>query len=718
MNSDDVERPTGPAEILQVRDLHVHFPGESGPVHAVRGVSWALREGEVLGIVGESGSGKSTNALAMIGLLPPGAEVTGSVRFRDRELVGLSEQQLSGVRGASVAIVFQDPLSSLNPVYSVGYQVAEAVRAHHPKLSAADALERAVELLDLVGIPNARDRAADYPHEFSGGMRQRVVIAITMANNPDVIIADEPTTALDVTIQAQVLAALRTAREQTGAAAVLITHDLGVVAGQADRVMVMYAGKVVELGTVEDVFYRPSMPYTVGLLGSLPRLDARMSTRLTPIPGTPPALDRPLTGCAFAPRCPMARDLCREREPELRATEEPGHVAACHFSAEVRSRRPQEVFTASAAVQLPADTADTAAGADIGADAVVDASVDTGAPVATAPLVAADTLVKHYPVRGGGLLRRTVGMRHAVCGVSLELAAGETLGLVGESGSGKSTIGKLLMALEEPTAGTVLLGGAPVESGRRSGRRSRAQELQMVFQDPMGSLDPRMTAAGIVAEPLRVNGVGRRESHARALELLAAVGLGSGYADRYPHEFSGGQRQRIGIARSLALRPRALILDEPISSLDVSVQADVINLLQDLQDALGLSYLFIAHDLSVVRHIADRVAVMYLGRIVETGDRNGVFERPSHPYTQALISAVPVPDPRKERAREHTVLRGEIPSTMHPPTGCRFRGRCPTYLDRLDDTQRTACAERVPALVDRGQGHPVACHYPKEASLL
>ncbi|MFF0579406.1 dipeptide ABC transporter ATP-binding protein [Streptosporangium saharense] len=678
-------------EILRVEDLSVRFPGENGPVQAVRGVSWGLREGEVLGIVGESGSGKSTGALATIGLLPPGAEVSGSVRFRGRELTGLPERELSRVRGASVAIVFQDPLSSLNPVYSVGYQVAEAVRAHDPEISKADAFARAVELLDLVGIPDAAARAGDYPHEFSGGMRQRVVIAITMANNPDVIIADEPTTALDVTIQAQVLAALRTAREKTGAAAVLITHDLGVVAGQADRVMVMYAGKVVELGTVEDVFYRPSMPYTVGLLGSLPRLDADAGARLTPIAGTPPALDRPPAGCAFAARCPLARDVCREREPELAPVGEEGHVAACHFSAEVRERSAEEVFVPVSSVRLAGHEA-------------------PDVPQGT-PLVTAEGLVKDYPVRGGGLLRGPVAVRHAVAEVSLELTAGRTLGLVGESGSGKSTIGKLLMALEEPTAGTVLLGGAPAVTGGRRGRRGRARELQMVFQDPMGSLNPRMNALDLVAEPLRVNGVGRRERRERSLELLASVGLG-GYAGRYPHEFSGGQRQRIGIARSLALRPRALILDEPVSSLDVSVQADVINLLRDLQDALGLSYLFIAHDLSVVRHISDRVAVMYLGRIVETGERDDVFDRPAHPYTRALISAVPVPDPRAERAREHTVLRGEIPGASGPTTGCRFRGRCPVFLDRLGEAERAVCRERVPALTERGQGHPVACHHP------
>ncbi|PPK66067.1 ABC transporter ATP-binding protein [Actinokineospora auranticolor] len=666
-------------EVLGVHDLTVSFPDERGRVTAVRGVSWSLRAGEVLGVVGESGCGKSATALAVMGLLPHGARVGGSVRFRDRELLGLRDDELAAVRGRSVAMVFQDPLSALNPVYSVGFQVAEAVRAHHPGLGREEAVERAIALLELVGIPNARDRVADYPHEFSGGMRQRVVIAIAMADDPDVIIADEPTTALDVTIQAQVLDALRTAREQTGAATVLITHDLGVVAGQADRVVVMYAGKVVESGTVEEVFYTPRMPYTLGLLGSLPRLDGARDARLTPVAGTPPALDRPITGCAFAPRCPLATDLCRTEEPPL-APVDGEHLAACHFSADLVDRRPEDVFPPRPA-PLPPDT-----------------------PVAeqATPIVTAAGLVKHYRVRGAGLFRRDRGELHAVCDVSFDLSTGETLGLVGESGSGKSTIARLLMSLEDPTGGRVLLDGEPLA------RRGHARDLQIVFQDPMNSLDPRMTAADLVAEPLRVNGTGRREARVRALELLRSVGLSGAGSERYPHEFSGGQRQRIGIARALALRPRVLVLDEPVSALDVSVQADVINLLEDLRDALGLAYLFIAHDLSVVRHIADRVAVLYLGRVVETGDRDAVFDHPRHPYTRALVSAVPLPDPRKERARERIVLTGDVPSPVDPPSGCRFRTRCPEYLGGLTDAQRARCAGEVPALLDG-----VACHWAR-----
>ena len=688
-----------PAEVLTVENLTVAFRTDAGHVQALRGVSWTLREHEVLGIVGETGSGKSATALAVMGLLPPNAEVGGSVRFRGRKLLGSSEKDLAKVRGSSIAMVFQDPLSSLNPVYSVGYQVAEAIRAHDAGVSQEQAVERSINLLEAVGIANARGRIGDYPHEFSGGMRQRVVIAIAMANNPDVVLADEPTTALDVTIQAQVLDAIRTAREATGAAAVLITHDLGVVAGQADRVIVMYAGKVVEEGNAEDVFYRPRMPYTLGLLGSLPRLDAQAGDRLTPIAGSPPVLDRPMEGCSFAPRCPMAREQCFKQEPLLAAQEGEGHRAACHFSDELVGKSPLEVFPASVAT-VPTVLAEASA---------LDRKDATGSG-----LVVASELVKHFPVRSAGVVHRTTGSIHAVCGVDIEVAAGKTLGLVGESGSGKSTVGQLLMSLQRPTSGSVMIDGAVA---RRPNGRVRPV-IQIVFQDPMGSLNPRMTAADLIAEPLRTNGSTRREGRARAVDLLLAVGLSRAQADRYPHEFSGGQRQRIGIARALALRPRVLILDEPVSALDVSVQAGVLNLLADLQDTFGLSYLFISHDLSVVRHIADRVAVMYLGRIVETGDREQIFERPAHPYTHALISAVPVPDPIKERARPRKPLIGEMPSTVDPPSGCRFRTRCPKFRHELDEGSKQQCITLAPQLIARGQDHPVACHFPEQVALL
>jgi peptide/nickel transport system ATP-binding protein len=683
--------------VLGVDDLKVAFKTDSGTVQALRGVSWELRAGEVLGIVGETGSGKSATALAIMGLLAENAEVSGSIRFRNEELVGLSERALTRVRGEKVSMVFQDPLSSLNPVYSIGYQVAEAIRVHHPDLSRDDAVERAIGLLESVGIAHARDRIGDYPHEFSGGMRQRVVIAMAMANNPDVVIADEPTTALDVTIQAQVLDALRTAREATGAAAVLITHDLGVVAGQADRVLVMYAGKIVEEGPAEDVFYRPRMPYTLGLLGSLPRLDGRETDRLTPIAGFPPALSKPVAGCAFAPRCPMAQPICLEVEPPLAATDGAEHRAACHFSADLVGKHPLDVFAAPP-VQVPVDVLGAAEG-----------------PVEHPTVaVSASHLVRHFPVRSSGILRRRVGNVHAVCDVSFELAQGETLALVGESGSGKSTIGQLLMSLQRPTDGSVVINGkpaAPVRPGQKP-------DIQIVFQDPMSSLNPRMNAGDLIAEPLRINGMSLRAARTRAVELLRSVGLRSAHAARFPHELSGGQRQRIGIARALALQPRVLVLDEPVSALDVSVQAGVLNLLEDLQDAFGLSYLFISHDLSVVRHIADRVAVLYLGRIVELADRDQLFDHPAHPYTHALISAVPVPDPQKERMRTRRLLTGELPSAVSPPSGCRFRTRCPKFANELDDREREQCIGVTPPLAERNSAHRVACHFAEELALI
>ncbi|MDA2815164.1 ABC transporter ATP-binding protein [Nocardiopsis sp. RSe5-2] len=686
--------------VLRIEDLHVSFPTEDGRVRAVRGLSLELRPGEALGIVGESGSGKSVASLAVMGLLPRGAQVSGSARVAGREVLHLGDEELSRVRGERIAMVFQDPLTSLNPVYTVGRQIAEAVRAHRA-VGEREALARAVELLAAVGIPRPEERVRSYPHELSGGMRQRVVIAIAMANEPDVIIADEPTTALDVTVQAQVLEALEAARRRTGAALVLITHDLGVVAGHVDRVAVMYAGRLVEQGPVEEVFERPRMPYTLGLLGSQPRLDEGRSVRLAPIAGAPPTLLAPPPGCPFAPRCPMAEARCTEEEPPLRATGD-GHLAACHFAERLEGRTPQEVFVRSGEP-----------GARHGA-----APSPAPAPSA-APLLRAEGLVKHFPVRSKGVVRRRIGDVHAVCGVSLELREHETLALVGESGCGKSTTARLLLRLLVPDAGRVEFEGADIAALPRAELRRLRQDMQIVFQDPFASLDPRMTVAEIVAEPLRIHGLYRERGGAADVErLLRTVGLGPEHAARYPHEFSGGQRQRIGIARALALRPRTLILDEPVSALDVSIQAGVINLLEDLQEEFGLAYLFVSHDLSVVRHIADRVAVMYLGKVVETGAADRVFAAAAHPYTQTLVSAIPLPDPRKERRRQRILVRGDVPSPSAPPSGCRFRTRCPKFAAELSERERARCVEEEPPLEARVPGHLTACHYAQERALV
>jgi peptide/nickel transport system ATP-binding protein len=673
---------SAPEPLLTVGGLNATFRTRDGDVRAVRDLSFTLNPGETLGIVGESGSGKSTVALAILGLLPKNAQVTGSVRALGQELRGLREGDLAKVRGSTIAYVPQDPMSSLNPAFTVGWQVAEAIWVRQG-IGKQAAHRRAVELLEAVGIPHAAEQARRFPHEFSGGMRQRVVIAIAMANDPDIIIADEPTTALDVTIQAQVLEALRAAREQTRASMILITHDLGIVAGLADRIMVMYAGKPVETGPVDEIFFRSRMPYTLGLLGSLPRLDVDSSAPLRPVPGAPPSLIGLPPGCPFAPRCPVAVDRCLAEEPALLPVAA-GHQAACHRSAELKA-----IYAERTVVPLPTTT-----------------RAANGHPV-----IVATGLVKHFPITGGRLVRRQIGQAHAVCGVSLELRERETLGLVGESGCGKSTTARTILQLLPATSGSVLFEGRELTTQTRRQLRPLRQHVQVVFQDPFASLDPRMPVGEIVAEPLHVHDRwDRAAGPARVAELFRLVGLNPEHRNRYPHEFSGGQRQRVGIARALALEPKVLVLDEPVSALDVSIQAGVVNLLEDLQDRLGLSYLFIAHDLSVVRHISDRVAVMYLGKIVETGTRSQVYDAPSHPYTQALLSAVPVPDPEVERRRRRILLTGDVPSAASPPSGCRFRTRCWKAAD--------ICAQREPELADRGQGHPVACHFAETVKVL
>ena len=712
MNEEHATAETGDDVVLEVSDLSVTFPSDDGPLPAVREVSYVLRRGEALGIVGESGSGKSVTSMAIMGLLPKNAQVEGSARVLGQEVIGLNDKAISKVRGKKIAMIFQDPLTSLNPVYTIGYQIAEAVLAHR-KVSKQTAMERALELLEIVGIPSPEQRLRQYPHELSGGMRQRVVIAIAMANEPDVIIADEPTTALDVTVQAQVLDALQRARRETGAALVLITHDLGVVAGQVDRVGVMYAGRIVEMGPVEEVFYRPRMPYALGLLGSLPRLDGDRSDRLTPILGSPPSLRDLPPGCGFAPRCPMARERCHQEEPRLLLTNgdtgrEPSetgdpavHTAACHFSDEL-------VGVGAADLFRPGDEDSQESGDE----------AEPGNPVEPEVLLSATDLVKHFPIRSKGILRRKVGEVQAVSGISLDLREKETLALVGESGCGKSTTARLLLNLIRLTSGEVTYMGQPLQGLSDRRMRPLRKDLQLVFQDPFASLDPRMTVSDIIGEPMRIHGDGHRDARKRVKELLELVGLNPEHGSRYPHEFSGGQRQRIGVARALSLNPRVLVLDEPVSALDVSIQAGVINLLEDLQDELGLSYLFVSHDLSVVKHIADRVAVMYLGKMVETATTEQLFSAPSHPYTQALISAIPLPDPIKERTRERIMVTGDIPSPANPPSGCRFRTRCPKFANELSDAERTKCVEEPPELLDRGSGHRDACHYSQVVELI
>jgi peptide/nickel transport system ATP-binding protein len=670
------------APILSVRDLVIEVPTARGTTRLVDGASFDVYPHEVFGIVGESGSGKSMTMLAVMGLLPaPVRLASGEVWLRGDRLTDFAFEQMRHVRGRKMAMIFQDPMTSLNPVLRVGTQIAEIISLHDRSMSKARVKERVVELLDSVGIPDPRRRARQFPIEFSGGMRQRAMIAMAIANDPDLLIADEPTTALDVTIQAQVMDVLASARKRTGAAMVLITHDLGLIAEVADRVAVMYGGRVMERSPVATTFAEPLHPYTLGLIASLPRLDSEQA-ELYSIPGHVPDPSRRPPGCAFHPRCGLSdgRTACREMVPALRPLA-PHHVAACHFAEEVvawarrealkLSDHPRQASTATAAVDEAASEAAL--------------KVDH---------VSRDFRVRR--LRGWGTER--LG---AVSDVTFSLRKGRTLGLVGESGCGKSTLGRVILRLLEPTTGAVWLSGENISSMDTRQLRQKRRGLQVVFQNPYASLDQRMTIHDIIAEPLRIND---RYSAGRVLELLMQVGLSPEVARRRPPEFSGGQRQRIAIARALALGPDVVVLDEAVSALDVSIQAQVVNLLKKLQKELGLAFLFISHDLSVVRHISDEVAVMYLGRLVEYGTRDQVFSAPAHPYTQALLSAVPKPDPTRTRQTSRIILSGDLPNPMSPPSGCAFRTRC------FKATAR--CAEEVPQLVSRtGPGHLAACHY-------
>ncbi|ANH89902.1 peptide ABC transporter ATP-binding protein [Streptomyces sp. SAT1] len=678
----------GPAPALSVRDLRVTFPSEAGPVEAVRGVSFDLLPGRTLCVVGESGSGKSATAMGIMGLLPPAAELRGQVLLGGQDLVGLDDRALSRIRGNSIGMVFQDPLSALTPIYSVGRLLSDALRVHQD-LTKRAAWEQAVALLDLVGIPDPRGRAGAFPHEFSGGMRQRVVIALAIANRPAVLVADEPTTALDVTVQAQILDVLRLAQRETGAGLVLITHDLGVVAGHADDVAVMYAGRFVEHAGAGELFRRPKMPYTARLLAAVPTVDGGTRRPLVPVGGEPPALAGLTGGCPFAPRCAVALDTCRTAEPELLPVA--GHgSAACLRAAEIAD----------------GSLDPTGGAAPAGSPAAPD-------PTATGEVVLrVEDLVKTFPVTKGALLKRRVGTLRAVDRVGFELRAGETLGLVGESGSGKTTTLLEILRLARPEGGRIEIGGTDVATLDSRGRaRELRRDVQIVMQDPMGALDPRLPVFHSLAEPLRAIGRDRDTIPARVRELLHLVGLDDTVGDRFPAALSGGQRQRVGIARALATEPKLLVLDEPLSALDVSVQAGVINLLARLKRELDLAYLVVAHDLAVVRYIADRIAVMYLGQIVETGATEAVFSGPRHPYTRALLSAVPVPDPERERTRERVVLEGEPPNAARPTAGCVFVDRCPLY--RLADEElRHRCRTERPAQTSAADdpGHRYACH--------
>jgi peptide/nickel transport system ATP-binding protein len=673
------------APLLDISDLRTEIRLKQGVVHAVDGVSLHVDPGETLGIVGESGCGKTMTALSIMKLLPTGGSVVGgSIKLNDQEISGLSDQDMRQIRGNEIGMIFQDPLTSLNPTMTVGKQIAEAVKLHRGA-NTAQAMERAAEVLNLVGLPQARERIGEYPHQFSGGMRQRVMIAMALACEPKLLIADEPTTALDVTIQKQILELIDDLRQRLGMAVILVTHDLGVIAGRADRVAVMYAGKIAETTDTGTLFANPRHPYTEALFHALPDKAAETKERLYSIPGLPPDLMHPPVGCRFAPRCRYATDRCREEEPQLTG-EVPGHRFACFYPVGETERSMHR--TPVAHTEGPPLNAAYADGNE--------------APV----LLSVEHLVKDFPVTRGAVLQRRIGFVSAVADVSFAVRTGQTLGLVGESGCGKTTIGRLIVGLEKPTAGAINFQGRDL--ARSSGReyRRERQDIQLMFQDAYASLDPRMRAGTVLTEPLTVQGIGSRtERRQRVAEMLDHVGLPRASTERYPHEFSGGQRQRLGFARALILSPKLIVADEPVSALDVSIQAQILNMMRDLQRELGLTYLFISHDLAVVRYLSTQIGVMYLGKLVEIGPADEVYLRPAHPYTKGLLDSAPVADPETEQAKVRAGVTGELPSAIHPPSGCRFRTRCPLAEE--------ICAEAEPPLrAFPGTGHLAACHFP------
>jgi peptide/nickel transport system ATP-binding protein len=669
-----------PAEadpILSVRDLRTWFLTDAGVVRAVDGVSFDLRRGETLGIVGESGSGKSVCAKSIMRLLdPPARIVGGSIFFRGRDLAKLDEEEIRDIRGREIAMVFQDPMTSLNPVLRIAKQIVEAMTAHGRFKQGAAEL-RAIDLLRRMGVSEPDRAVRSYPHQYSGGMRQRVMLAMGFSNEPALLIADEPTTALDVTIQAQILDLLRGLNADLGTAIILISHDLGVIANLCGRVLVMYAGEVVEEGAPEDLLSDPRHPYTWALLHAAPRIDVEVADRrLVTIEGQPPDPLAWPEGCRFRARCPFAVAKCAEHPALLPVGE--GRAARCWITQD------------GARLQAPAR-------------AIVSAPPATAS--APAPLLELRNLKKHFLLPKEGLFAPH-RVLHAVDGVDLQVMRGETVGLVGESGCGKSTLARLVVRLHEPTDGKVIFEGHDITHATQKTIRPLRRRMQMIFQDPYASLNPRMRVGEILAGPLTLHGTVPDDATARSrvTELLGLVGLPATSADRFPHEFSGGQRQRISIARALAVGPDFVVADEPISALDVNIQAQIINLMVELQEELGLTYLFIAHDLAVVRHVCDRIVVLYLGKVMEVAPAAELFARPLHPYTRTLISAAPVADARLERARRRVPMRGEPPSAIAPPSGCRFRTRCPAA--------QPVCAAEEPPLVVAADGQAVACHFP------
>ena len=668
------------APLLALEHLSVEFAARGCPVQAVNDVSLELVGGETLGIIGESGSGKTATAMSVLRLLPepPARIVNGRILLEGEDILQADPRRLREIRGREISMIFQDPATSLHPSFTVGAQLSEAIRVHDSTVSASQAQTRVIELLESVGIAYASDRFGQYPHQFSGGMRQRCMIAMAIANQPKVIIADEPTTALDVTIQAEILNLLRVVKRDTDAAIIFITHDLRVVAQIADHVAVMYAGAVVESGPVGEVFQDPQHPYTAALLRSLPALDDRADRQIS-IQGTPPDPSDLPAGCAFAPRCDVARgrDICLSSRPHLLQVAD-GRRSACHFAAEVQG----------IPVNLTRHT-------------MADQALATAEPEDREAVLQVRGLTKSFTLGGRALARKKREIL-AVDDVSFDVHRGKTLALVGESGSGKSTIARLLLRLHDPTKGSILFDGLDLATADGRTLREARRRIQMVFQDPFGSLNPRLSARELVAEPLRIQGLWDSSTPGLVDGLLDRVGLHGSQFDRRPKDFSGGQRQRIAVARALVLAPEVLVLDEAVSALDVSIQAQVLNLLADLQEERKLTYLFISHDLAVIRQLADTIAVMFAGRIVEAGEAKDVYRSARHPYTRSLLAAIPGADP-SHREEEGRVESAEAVVEV-AETGCAFRLRCPIAAD--------ICASQRPGLDPiEGTHHAIACHF-------
>ena len=667
--------------LLEIKNIETCFKTDGQLVKAVDGVSMYLDPGEIIGIVGESGSGKSVTMMSMLQLISSPGKITGGevyIQGEDKNMLeyGPDSEQMRHMRGGKVSMIFQEPMTSLNPVLTIGYQIQENIM-EHLHLSKEEAKKKAIEMLKLVNIPDAEERFNYYPQQFSGGMRQRIMIAMAMSSEPTVLVADEATTALDVTTQAQLLEMLRDIAKKTNTALVIVTHNLGIVARFAERIYVMYSGSVVEMTDTKRLFANPEHPYTRALLRAIPRLDDPKDRVLIPIEGLPPNPASRPSYCPFYDRCEYHMDKCRECSKPQLAELETGHFAACHLTEEEKAAKAREI-----------------------------ASKETK----KAPkIIAKDELCldvknvkKYFPIYSG-LMRKKTGEVKAIEDICFYARKGETLGIVGESGCGKTTLARCIMRVYQPEDGEIIFNGTDIAKFNDRQMYPFRRKIAMIFQDPFSSLDPRQTAESIVGESLLLHKLveNKAEYDARVDELFRIVGLDPALKYRVPHEFSGGQRQRIGIARALSSEPDMIICDEPISALDVSIQAQIINLLEELQAKLGLTYLFIAHDLAVVKHISTRILVMYLGRVVEIAECDELYSNTLHPYTRTLLSAVPVADPVVEESRERIPIRGEVPSLTKRPEGCPFHDRCPNATER--------CRKEVPALKNVGNGHEVAC---------